>query len=55
MGGEYNSTVKAVAIGPETVDGTDNSFTLKASEKEKATAEFHGVLSTPNIHGQYWR
>ena len=42
-GGEYNSTVKAVAIGPETVDGTDNSFTLKASEKEKATAEFHGV------------
>ena len=42
-GGEYNSIVKAVAIGPETVDGTGNSFTLKASEKEKATAEFHGV------------
>ena len=45
-GGEYNSTVKAVAIGPETVDGMDNSFTLKASEKEKATAEFLGVDPT---------
>ena len=45
-GGEYNSTVKAVAIGPETVDGTNNSFTLKASEKEKATAEFLGVDPT---------
>lgn len=44
--GEYNSTVKAVAIGPETVDGTNNSFTLKASEKEKATAEFLGVDPT---------
>ena len=43
LGGEYNSIVKAVAIGPETVDGTDNSFTLKASKKEKATAEFRGV------------
>ena len=29
-GGEYNRSVKAVAIGPETVDGTNNSFTLKA-------------------------
>ena len=38
-GGEYNSRVNAVAIGPETVDGKDNSFTLKASEKEKATAD----------------
>lgn len=45
-GGEYNSRVNAVAIGPETVDGTDNSFTLKASEKEKATAEFLGVDPT---------
>ena len=45
-GGEYNSIVKAVAIGPETVDGTENSFTLKASEKEKATAEFLGVDPT---------
>lgn len=45
-GGEYNSTVKAVAIGPETVDGMNNSFTLKASEKEKATAEFLGVDPT---------
>lgn len=45
-GGEYNSIVKAVAIGPEMVDGTDNSFTLKASAKEKATAEFLGVDPT---------
>ena len=45
-GGEYNSSVNAVAIGPETVDGTNNSFTLKASEKEKATAEFLGVDPT---------
>ncbi len=45
-GGEYNSRVKAVAIGPEMVDGKNNSFTLKASEKEKATAEFLGVDPT---------
>ena len=38
LGGKYNSKVKAVAIGPETVNGTENSFTLKASEIEKATA-----------------
>ena len=48
-GGEYNSIVKAVAIGPETVDGTENSFTLKASEKEKATAEFLGVDPTLSL------
>ena len=45
-GGEYNRSVNAVAIGPETVDGTNNSFTLKASEEEKATAEFLGVDPT---------
>ena len=44
-GGEYNRSVNAVAIGPETVDGKNNSFTLKASEK-KATAEFRGVDQT---------
>ena len=44
-GGEYNRSVNAVAIGPETVDGKNNSFTLKASEK-KATAEFLGVDPT---------
>ena len=45
-GGEYNRSVNAVAIGPETVDGKNNSFTLKASGKEKATAEFRGVDQT---------
>lgn len=45
-GGEYNRSVNAVAIGPKMVDGTDNSFTLKASEIEKATAEFRGVDQT---------
>ena len=30
-GGEYNRSVNAVAIGPETVDGKNNSFTLKKS------------------------
>ncbi|MBT9790993.1 hypothetical protein GPK90_17010 [Clostridium sp. MCC344] len=45
-GGEYNRSVNAVAIGPEMVDGKNNRFTLKASEKEKATAEFRGVDQT---------
>lgn len=45
-GGEYNRSVNAVAIGPKMVDGKNNSFTLKASEIEKATAEFRGVDQT---------
>lgn len=45
-GGEYNRSVNAVAIGPKMVDGKNNSFTLKASGKEKATAEFLGVDQT---------
>lgn len=38
--------MNAVAIGPKMVDGKNNRFTLKASGKEKATAEFLGVDQT---------
>ena len=42
-GGEYNSTVKAVAIGPETPMVRNNSFTLKASRKRKSNGRIQRV------------
>ena len=45
-GGKDNNTVTTAAIGPDTVGGKNNIFTLRAGETQKATAEFLGVDPT---------
>lgn len=42
-GGKDNNIVTTAAIGPDTVGGKNNIFTLRAGETQKATAEFLGV------------
>ena len=45
-GGKDHNTVTTAAIGPDTVGGKNNIFTLRAGDTQKATAEFLGVDPT---------
>lgn len=48
-GGKDNNIVTTAAIGPDTVGGKNNIFTLRAGETQKATAEFLGVDPTKTV------
>lgn len=48
-GGKDNNIVTTAAIGPDTVGGKNNIFTLRAGDTQKATAEFLGVDPTKTV------